>query len=159
MVEGSRVLKEQVLERLQDAENLYQKLVLVVGLPRSEDTQALEELAEDLECPLINLSLELSTRLLDLTEKQRSLQASTLLSEILEAAESGIVLIDRIELLFHPSLRLDPLTILQNLSRNVCLVVNWPGTLCAGSLTYASSTHPEFRRYPTAGLVIVAPPA
>ncbi|MFN2218648.1 MAG: BREX-3 system P-loop-containing protein BrxF, partial [Anaerolineae bacterium] len=104
-----------------------------------------------------------------LTERQRKLQASRVLGQLVSDAAaaseenvepgSGTVLLDNIELLFDASLALDPLRLLEEISRNWTLVVAWPGQVEGGWLLYARPGHPEYKRYPVGDLMIVAPTA
>jgi len=86
--------------------------------------------------------------MLDLTERQRALQASRLLGQIVNEAPGELVLLDNIEILFDVHLKQDPLRLLQGLSRNKTIVAAWNGTIVDGYLTYAEPGHPEYRRYP-----------
>jgi hypothetical protein len=107
----------------------------------------------------VNVSLELSQALLELTARQRSLESPRLLEQIVAARGRSPVFLGEIELLFLPALKLEPLRLLQNLARSRTVVVDWPGPLQGGYLVYAEPGHPEFRKYPAseAGLVIDAP--
>ncbi len=93
------------------------------------------------------LSLDLSRRLLEIAPTDPAHTVPWLLREQVAAFPSTILLVDRIELLFASSLRLDPLRLLQELSRIRPLVVAWPGNYQDGHLTCAERDHPEFRRY------------
>ena len=66
---------------------------------------------------------------------------------------------DNTEILFDLALQQDPLRLLQHASRNRTIVTSWNGTVDDRYLNYADSGHPEYRRYPTGGLVIVVPSA
>ncbi len=103
----------------------------------------------------MNLNLTLSQRLLSLTPRQRVLQLSQVAEAIVREADSETVLLDNIELLFEPSLKQDPLRLLQGISRNRTIVASWNGTVIEGYLTYAEPGHPEYRRYLAQGLTVV----
>jgi hypothetical protein len=105
--------------------------------------------------PLVNVNIELSRRMLDLTERQRALQLPRLLSEIVNAAEADVILLDNIEVLFDISLKQDPLRLLQTLSRNRTVVAAWSGSVDREHLVYATPDHPEYRRYPLRELLVV----
>lgn len=152
----ANTLSQQIMDGLDQAERLYNRLVLVVGPAGSGKTAALRELSNARGYPLINVNLELSQRLLDLTEKQRSLRCGQIAREIADHAGGPVVLLDNLELLFDPDLRQDPLRLLQGLSRNHTIVATWNGQVMDGYLTYAEPGHPEYRRYPVSGLLIVA---
>ena len=102
----------------------------------------------------IQLSLALGHRLLDLPTQQRTLQASNIVADLL--AGIGVLLVENIELLFEPTLRLDPMRALRAASRRRPLMVIWPGALMEGGhLVYAEPGHPEYRRYDSADLADV----
>ena len=143
-------LSDQIVRLAGEAALLYHRLVLVVGLPGSGKTPALQEAASRTGGRLINVNLELSRQMLDLTESQRALHAGQLLGEIVEDADTDVVLLDNMEMLFDATLQLNPLQILQALSRNVTIVAAWSGTYTDGVLFYAEAWHPEYRRYPLA---------
>ena len=155
-------LAEQILARIPDAAGLYNRLLLVVAPSGAGKTPALHEVAKRTGYPLVNLNLELSRLLLDLTERQRCLQVPTLLDEIMQGHPGEGVVLDNIEILFDVRLQQDPLRALQGLSRNRTLVVAWNGTCASGDgrqpmLTYAEPDHPEYRRYPAGDLLVVSP--
>ncbi len=147
-------LVEQIIHKIDQVSQLYYRLILVVASGMGKTT-ALREVAEHTTFGYTNLNLELSQRLLGLTERQRSLQVSRLLNEILEENGTQVVLLDNIELLFDTSLKQDPLRLLQGISRNRTVVANWNGSIENKHLIYAQPDHPEYRRYPTAGLLVI----
>jgi hypothetical protein len=105
----------------------------------------------------VNVNLELSRCLLELTQRQRQLQASRLLQNIIRVSNDQVVLLDNLGLLFDVSLKLDPLRCLQDLARDHTIVAAWNGTVTAGHLTYATPDHPEYRRYALEDLMVVCP--
>jgi hypothetical protein len=120
-------------------------------------TAALRDVHRRTGAPLVNVNLELSRRMLDLTERQRALQLPRLLSETVNATHADVVLLDNVEILFDVSLQQDPLRLLQGLSRNKTVVAAWNGSINHEHLVYAASDHPEYRRYPLRDLLIVSP--
>lgn len=147
---------EEIRHRLSGIADLYHRLVLLVGPSRSGKTTALRALAKADGWPRVNVGVELSQRLLDLTERQRALQAPRLLEEVVASVSADVVLLDNTEILFASALRQDPLRLLQSVSRGRTIVAAWPGTVGGGCLTYAVPEHPEFRRYPSNDLMMVA---
>jgi ABC-type hemin transport system ATPase subunit len=138
-----RPLSEHVIDKLRHAENLYHRLVLVVGPAGTGKTSALQEVAGHVDTPLVNINLELSRRLLDLTERQRTLQLQRLLHQVVAQSEGGTVLLDNIEILFDVALRQNPLRLLQGLSRNRTIGTTWSGSIEDSHLVYAAPHHPE----------------
>jgi hypothetical protein len=98
------------------------------------------------DAPLINVNLELSRRMLELTERQRALQLPRLRSETVNAGQNHLILLEDIELLLDVSLEQDPLRLLKGLSRNKTLVEAWKGSVGNGYLIYSRPDHPEYKR-------------
>ncbi len=152
-------LAEKVLRRIEQAAELYHRLIILAAPAGAGKTAALQDVHERTGAPLINVNLELSRRMLDLTERQRVLQLPRLLSEIVSTVQTDLILLDNIELLFDISLKQDPLRLLQGLSRNRTLVVAWSGSIDGAHLIYAKPDHPEYKRYPLRDFLIVYPEA
>ncbi len=148
-------LSEAISEQIAYANDLYHRLVLVVGVEGRGKTAALRDIAERRGASLVNVSLELSRRMLDLPERQRPLRVQRILEQIVSEIGGDIVLLDNIELLFDPSLRQDPLRLLKGLSRNRTTVAAWSGSIEDGNIYYAERGHPEYRRYSTDGVLAV----
>lgn len=109
-------LADQVLRKVGEVRQLYYRLVLMVGPPGTGKTSALREVSASTSAPVVNVNLELSHRLLGLTERQRALQLSRLLGEIVSEAEGAKVLLDNSESLFDVYLQKNPLCWLQELA-------------------------------------------
>ena len=149
-------MKSHVLTRIEAAAHLYHRLVLVVGPSGSGKTRALRAMAQQLKLDVINLNLEVSKALLDLTERERQLKLTEVLGSI--AGEAGDpVFLDNTEVLFDVSLKHDPLRLLQGLSRQRTVVASWNSESDGDWLTYAEPGHPEFCRLSTDGAVILEP--
>ena len=148
-------LADKVIEAAAKAAELYHRLVLLVAPAGAGKTAALQKVHERTAAPLVNVNLELSRRLLDLTERQRALQFPLLLAEIVGASPGDVVLLDNIEVLFDVSLKQDPLRLLQGLSRNKTVVAAWSGAIDGEHMVYATPDHPEYRRYPLRDLIYV----
>ena len=151
----TRHLAEAVSERIGHAENLYHRLVLVVGAEGAGKTAALRDLAEWTGAPLINVGVELSRCLLDLTGWQRPIRVAPHLERIAAEAEGDVILLDNIELLFDAALHQDPLRLLRGLSRSRTVVAAWNGSTEKGHILYAVPGHPEYRRCPVDGVLVV----
>jgi len=150
-------LSDQIMGKINQAAELYHRLILVIAPSGTGKTNALQEVRERTNAPLININLELSRRMLDLTERQRALQLPRLLGDIVATASGKMVLLDNIEILFDPHLKQDPLRLLQGLSRNKTLITAWNGSFLNGYITYAKPDHPEYRRYPANNILIINP--
>jgi ABC-type uncharacterized transport system ATPase component len=149
-------LSEEILQKIEPAAQLYHRLVLVVGPAGAGKTAALRDLRDRTGAPLLNVNLELSLRMLELTERQRALQAGKLFAAMVARTASKAILLDNLEMLFDVHLKQDPLRLLQGSSRNKTIVAAWNGRVLNGQLTYAAPEHPEYRRYPIRDLLIVS---
>jgi len=145
----------RVLRKISEARELYHRLILMVGPAGSGKTSALQQVSARTSAPLVNVNLELSRRMLDLTERRRALQLPRLLSDIVGDAAGELVLLDNIEILFDVHLKQDPLRLLQGLSRNTTVVAAWSGSIVDGHMIYAAPDHPEHRRYSTRDITII----
>lgn len=135
---------DEILEAVRSVDSSYHRLVLIVGA--TGKTAALERVARDQGWALVNLNLSLSERLLELTRAHRARRASAIAEEIVKEAGTATVLLDNLEILFGVDLQLDPLRLLQALSRFRTVAAAWPGSLDGGHLVYAEPGHPEYRR-------------
>ncbi len=129
-------LAEQIIHKIDQASQLYYRLILVVASSGMGKTMALREVAKHTEYGYTNINLGLSQRLLEENGTQ-------------------VALLDNIELLFDTSLKQDPLRLLQGISRNRTVVASWNGSIENEHLIYAQPDHPEYRRYSTTGLLVI----
>jgi hypothetical protein len=150
-------LSVHIMCLIPQAMHMYHQLVLVVAPLGAGKTAALREVAQQTGYNYINVNLELSRCMLELTQRQRQLQVSRLLRDIIRTAHDQAVLLDNLEMLFDVSLKLDPLRCLQDVARDRTVVAAWNGAVTASYLTYATPDHPEYRRYALEDLVIVCP--
>jgi len=158
MPQGLRMCEElvqSVTAKLEEAQSLYHRLVLLVGPSGSRKTQYLREVANRKNIPLVNVGIDLARLLLPLTDRQRALQTPQLMRALVTAINSEAVILDNLEVLFSPTLQQDPLRLLESLSRNRSIAAAWAGTTDGQWITYAEPDHPEYRRYMIKDLLIV----
>ena len=150
-------LYNQVMRQLAQVAGLYHRLVLVVAPRSAGKAAALQEVATRTGAMVMNVNLTLSQRMLDLTERQRSLRLARLLEEITGTTAKEVVVLDNLEILFDVALKLDPLRLLQGLARHRTVVAAWNGSIEGDSVTYAVPGHPEYRRYPVRDFLVARP--
>jgi hypothetical protein len=129
--------------------------VLLVGETGSGKTSVLRDIADEYRTSVVNVNLALSSQLLELTTKQRSLRLPELLGRIANKTQMPVVL-DNLEILFDKDLRQDPLRLLQGISRNRVVFASWSGFFDGGRLLYAKHSHPEYRSYDSVDALIVS---
>lgn len=146
----------QLVVSVNETRKAYHKLTIIVGPAGSGKTRLLKQLAGTLRLPTLNFGLHFSQRLLDLTRRQRALKSEDIAIDVIEEhLQSGLCL-DDTELLFDSTLRLNPITFLQEVSRNRLLVATWNGTLTAGELRFAYPGHPDFFSQAVSGYPVIS---
>ena len=65
------------------------------------------------------------------------------------------LLLDNLELLFEPSLQINPLDLVRRLAHSRRVVAVWPGERRGDRLIYADMSHPEHRDYSQDGVVVL----
>ena len=103
-------IHDKIKRSLESAEGLYHRLVLLVGETGTGKTGVLRGVAEEFGTSVINVNLALSSELLELTAKQRSLRLPGILDQIADKAHAPVVL-DNLEILFDKDLKQDPLAV------------------------------------------------
>ncbi len=148
--------KAVLLGAIAQATGQYYRLVLVVGSSQSGKTGLLQTLAREKGYTLLNVNLELSKRLLELTRTQRTRHVERVLKEVIASAAGDVLLLDNLEILFDAGLAVEPLRLLQGSSRNRTLVAAWNGQYRDGVLTYAEPGHPEHARFKQVEAIVVS---
>jgi len=140
-------LLTDVMQAIRQAGDLYYRLMLLAGPQGTGKTAVLQTLAKENLYPLINVNYQLCKGMLELTRNQRTRQVERLFKAVVGSGAGDVVLLDNLEVLFDPSLEVEPLRLLLNASRNQTLVAAWNGTFRDGTLVYAEPGHPEFAQY------------
>jgi predicted AAA+ superfamily ATPase len=151
----TKLIKDKLMDSANEAKDLYHSLVLLVGLPDCGKTALLNDAAKELGQSIININLELSQRLLEMTNKKRILKVAEKLDEVLAPYQKCAIL-DPIEILFDVSLKQDPLALLKRISRNRTIIASWNGTIDNGKLIYSETGHPEYRTYNPTDIQVVS---
>jgi type II secretory pathway predicted ATPase ExeA len=140
------MIKEQIISAIKESYNCYHRLILVVGKSGEGKTTILKELHDEIKIPYINVNLELSRHLLDLSNRQRKLKVFECMLKLIDQKDP-VTLLDNTEILFDVNLEQDPLKLLQLLSRDQCIIAAWNGEISGKMLTYAKQGHQEYRIY------------
>jgi hypothetical protein len=137
---------KDLLDVISSVQSAYHKLVIIAGRSGSGKTRLLNQVAEQLKMPVINLNLKMSEKLLSLTIRQRRLKAEEIARDVIDEEHQSTVCVDNTELLFDSTLRLNPLMFLQDISRNRFVVCTWNGTYDGKVLSFGYGAHPDFYR-------------
>jgi hypothetical protein len=98
--------------------------------------------------PLLSVGEKLTPALLPLLPRERERAVQRFLAEEMRTVPPGLLLCTQIDLLFEPSLQLNPFLLLRGLSRQRPLIVTWPGSYSNGVLAYAVPEHSHYRIWP-----------
>ncbi|WP_338472804.1 BREX-3 system P-loop-containing protein BrxF [Niallia sp. XMNu-256] len=92
---------------------------------------------------VLNLNLLLSKALLDIPKTKYPMYVEELVRGLFHDPLK-IYLLQHIEILFDPALQTHPIRLLENISKQIKIIVVWPGTYENGKLNYAESGYPEY---------------
>jgi predicted ATP-binding protein involved in virulence len=67
-------LSAQIIQQIRHLQGLYHHLIFLVAVAGAGKTAVLQEVHERVAAPLVNVNLELSSRMLELTARQRALR-------------------------------------------------------------------------------------
>ena len=134
-------LVRKIEQELKNISSKYYKMLLVCEHQKGNSVQYIGQTEN---YPVLNISLLLSERLKEYPRKRMTSKVHALLSEILKEADSEVICLEHIEILFDPHLNQDAIQLLQSFSRNYTLVVSWRGTYDGKRFTYAVPGHPEY---------------
>ena len=107
-------------------------------------TKTVDELVNNYELPNLDIGMTLSEVLLPIKLGERSRFVRTWLGKEISDFSSNPILVTNIDLLFEPSLKLDPLQLFRGIGRRGMVIVMWPGEFDGSNLSYAV---PEHRNY------------
>ena len=105
--------------------------------------------------PYINVNMELSEKLIAISQSKRKYDVTEFLQEIITEREEEIICLDYFELLFHPELAVNPFQLLRDISRNKTLVISWRGKIEDDVLIHAEPGHPEYKRQAVEDAIII----
>lgn len=136
-----------------EIKDLQTKLILLVG--SSGKTRLLHSVARRLNGTVVNVGAELGGRLAATAIIDRGFSTNELLRQITDGvSRDGPLLLDNIEVLFEPSLKINPLNVIKLLAHSRLVVAAWPGELRSDRLVYAGTGHPENREYSRDGVFV-----
>ena len=131
--------------------NKYNKLLYVYEYKKGD---TLKYYSEANNLPYINVNLYLSEKLIEVKPNRRPYKVADLMNALMDT-KSDIICLDYFEILFEPSLKLQPFDILKNMSRKKTVLVAWRYELKDGYLVYAQPGHPEYTKKLLADTTII----
>lgn len=148
---------EKLIDEIRD---LNSKLILIVGPSGCGKTSLLRELGAKLNVEPINVGLNLARRLSVAPKNKRSFLVGELLRQIAQHEQcaekaDNPLLLDNLELLFEPTLQINPLDLIRRLAHSRRVIAAWPGDMRDGRLIYADMSHPEHQDCSSDGVVVL----
>lgn len=128
-------------EKLTRCRGEYYKLVWLAGGTAAARTELLLHLKNTF---YTDLGQELSATLLDIPVQQRPISLVGCLDNSLAKVRQMPTCLDHIEILFEPSLKVNPVATIQNASRHAPIIASWPGEKRADSLVFGPPRHPAY---------------
>ena len=101
-------------------------------------------LQDEYNCPSLNVSEDLSKELLSVQTRKRSKFVRWWLKNRLSDIEEEPAICTNIDLLFEPSLKLDPLHLLRQIGHRQKIIVLWSGGFENNTLSYAQPKHAHY---------------
>lgn len=147
---------EPLLQLIKDAGSLQGRLVLLIGGDAEQRSNVLAAASAHMGTGVLPLGIDLARRASSVARRQRPLQAAAQLREVVDATfqDSLVAFLDRTEILFDRTLKLDALDALKRLAHARTVVASWPGELRNGRLLYAPAGHPEHCDHAAAGFLV-----
>lgn len=91
----------------------------------------------------LSIGLELSQALIT----QPTVGIQDWLIDFCRAKNQSPILLTDVDLLFHPSMQIDPVALFRLVSHSLQLIVLFPGTFNNGTLTYSEPIHAHYRTW------------
>jgi len=110
-------------------------------------SSAVETIQQPFAYPMLNVGAELSKELIHMSPERRGGNAQDLFERLIQTSEAETVLCFGIDLLFDPSLHIDPLMVFRRASRIKRVIVFWPGSFQESILAYAETGHHHYRTW------------
>jgi hypothetical protein len=135
--------------QLEQVKGLYYPLVWLVAEAAEDATTVLSRVASHHHTTVISVGKQLAEALIPMTTPQRRRQAGTLLQDLAQPQGGGIVFLDRLEVLFEPTLSMNAGKQIESLSRScTAIVATWPGRHVGASLVFGNPGHPSYQTHP-----------
>lgn len=126
-------------KRIDDLGNQYYKMVFVIFKNYSIETFS----SELTDTRILNINLQLSEKLLVIPSKDYYWHVTDFLLSFMDDDKMTYIL-NHIDILFDPVLAIQPISVLESISRQRKIVVIWPGEYREGKLFYAEPQHSEY---------------
>ena len=126
-------------KRIDDLGNQYYKMMFVIFKNYSIETFS----SKLTDTRILNINFQLSEKLLVIPAKDYYWYVTDFLLSFMDDDKMTYIL-NHIDILFDPVLAIQPISVLESISRQRKIVVIWPGEYREGKLFYAEPQHSEY---------------
>ena len=92
----------------------------------------------------VEVGKKLSEALIEVPAPLRTASVEECFSACFREPLPAVTCLDHLEILFEPSLRINPITLIKGASRHAVIVAAWPGVVDEHGLTFGSPDHPAY---------------
>jgi len=145
---------EEFVKEVASVKESDEKVLIVTGKPGSGKSKVLREAAETKGWDYVDCRLLITEKFLELMPSERKEKAPEMIKEILKGYNSDIIMLDRVQTFFVPVFHIDVAALLQEIGKELTIVVAWPGYVKDDVLCYDKFDGTESIRLPAAGFKI-----
>ncbi|MGY0703741.1 BREX-3 system P-loop-containing protein BrxF [Bacillus subtilis] len=116
---------------------------------------SVKQFAETHSLPYINVNIEISRLLQDISVSRRSFRITEVFQQLIDKHHDDVICLDYYELLFDNSLEIDPMILIKNNSRYKTLIISWRGKITGDTLIHAEPGHPEYKKFIVQDAIII----
>ncbi|MEC1782119.1 BREX-3 system P-loop-containing protein BrxF [Schinkia azotoformans] len=116
---------------------------LLLNYQQSNEKE-LDNAFEKMGIPSINVNKELAIRLKDVPISRRQRVVKDELQHIINEFDNDVIFLNRIQYLFDEELKQDLIRLIEYISGNKVILIDWPGEVAKGSIKYGTPNHPEY---------------
>src|SRR5699024_1094626 len=122
------MLKQRLKEEISALDKRWNKLIFLCNTKESFSYDQIHEKTQ-----YLNVNLLVSESLMHVPVKRYPLEVERIIKESIQEKE-GLFFLDCIDILFSPELKIDPIRLLENISKQNAIIVRWPGVYSSRSL-------------------------
>lgn len=126
------------------ASRLHHRLVWIAGGTAVERTTLLNNLAKTQDGVCIEVGKCLSAALIDVPAPLRTVSVEECFQACFEKKTDSAICLNHLEILFEPTLQINPVALVKSASRHTLIVAAWPGDVHDGHLTFGTPDHSSF---------------
>lgn len=132
----------EVLEEKIEEKNLDYNRFMVLLWNNNTD---IKHLFEEIDSSILNINRIISELLLDIPSKLQAIKTQQTITEVIRNNPQKVIVIDNVEILFSPILKVKPIELFRELSRYKTIIVIWRYSYENNRLVYAVPEHTEYQ--------------